>query len=62
MPPRGPKSFDISARAYPLTGDTLAVWKEFGRWVFALSHEGKIVYCQATSVTSSEPDDDLHKL
>lgn len=59
MPPRGPKSFDISARAYPLTGDTLAVWKEFGRWVFALSHQGNLVYCQATSVTATSPDDAL---
>ena len=59
MPPRGPKSFDISARAYPLAGDALAVWKEFGRWVFALSHQGKLVYCQATSVTSASPDDSL---
>lgn len=59
MPPRGPKSFDISARAYPLAGDSLAVWKEFGRWVFALSHHGNLVYCQATSVTSASPDDSL---
>lgn len=59
MPPRGPKSFDISARAYPLTGDVLAVWKEFGRWVFSLSHQGNLVYCQATSVTSTSPDDSL---
>lgn len=61
MPPRGPKSFDISARAYPLAGDALAVWKEFGRWVFALSHQGKLVYCQATSVTATSPDDSLAK-
>ncbi len=59
MPPRGPKSFDVSARAYPLAGDALAVWKEFGRWVFALSHQGKLVYCQATSVTATSPDDSL---
>jgi len=59
MPPRGPKSFDISARAYPLPGDALALWKEFGRWVFTLSHQGNLVYCQATSVTATSPDDDL---
>ncbi|MEO0017757.1 MAG: hypothetical protein RLZZ522_1040, partial [Verrucomicrobiota bacterium] len=59
LPTRSPKEFDISARAFPLSGDCLAVWKEFGRWVFALSHQGEIVYCQATSVTASEPDDDL---
>jgi hypothetical protein len=59
MPPRGPKGFDISARAYPLDGDALAVWKEFGRWVFSLSHQGQLVYCQATSVASASPDADL---
>ena len=59
MPPRGPKGFDISARAYPLEGDALAVWKEFGRWVFSLSHQGKLVYCQATSVATASPDADL---
>ncbi len=59
MPSRGPKSFDLSSRAYPLTGDTLAVWKEFGRWVFALYHQGSLVYCQATSGTSDSPDDAL---
>jgi hypothetical protein len=59
MPPRGPKGFDISARAYPLAGDALAVWKEFGRWVFSLSHQGNLVYCQATSVASASPDADL---
>lgn len=59
MPPRGPKSFDISARAYPLDGDALAIWKEFDRWVFSLSHQGKLVYCQATSGTSSAPDEAL---
>ncbi len=59
MPPRGPKSFDISARAYPLPGNSLAIWKEFGRWVFSLSHQGKLVYCQATSDSSSSPDEAL---
>ncbi len=57
MPPRGPKGFDISARAWPLGGDSLAIWKEFGRWVFSLYHQGKLVYCQATSGTSSSPDE-----
>ena len=56
MPSRGPKSFDVSARAYHAIGDSLAVWKEFGRWVFSLSHQGNLVYCQATSVTATHPD------
>lgn len=59
MPPRGPKSFDISARAYPLEDDSLAIWKEFGRWVFSLSHQGNLVYCQATSGSSHSPDEAL---
>jgi hypothetical protein len=59
MPPRGPKGFDISARAYPADGDSLAIWKEFGRWVFSLSHQGNLVYCQATSASSDHPDDAL---
>ncbi len=57
LPPRGPKGFDISPRAYPLDGDALAIWKEFGRWVFSLYHQGKLVYCQATSATSFSPDE-----
>ncbi len=59
LPTRGPKGFDLSARAFEIPGDTLAVWKEFGRWVFAISHQGKLVYCQATSVTSASPDESM---
>lgn len=59
MPRRGPKSFDISARAYPVEGDALAIWKELGRWVFSLSHQGNLVYCQATSGASDSPDEAL---
>ena len=56
LPPRSPKSFDISARALPVTGETLAVWREFGRWVFAVFYQGKLVYCQATTVDGHHPD------
>lgn len=59
MPVRGPKEFDLSARAIPYQGDSLAVWKEFDRWVFACSKAGKLAYCQATSIGSSEPDESL---
>jgi hypothetical protein len=59
IPPRPPKEFDLSARALPLAGDSLAVWKELGRWVFALSHKGNLAYCQATSIDSHSPDDAL---
>ncbi len=57
LPSRGPKSFDISARAFPVSGDGLAVWQEFGRWVFAAFHDGKLVYCQATAVDARHPDE-----
>lgn len=56
LPQRGPKEFELSPRAMPLEGETLAVWKEFGRWVFAISHHGNLVYCQATASTSAAPD------
>jgi hypothetical protein len=56
LPTRGPKEFDLSARALPLAGDALTVWREFGRWVFAISQGGNLVYCQATACTSPAPD------
>ncbi len=59
LPARGPKGFDVSARAFPVDGDALTVWKEFGRWVFAVFHQGKLVYCQATAVDAAQPDDSL---
>jgi hypothetical protein len=59
LPTRGPKEFDISARAYPVSGDVLALWQEFGRWVFAVYQQGKLLYCQATAVDSAHPDESL---
>jgi hypothetical protein len=59
LPKRGPSGFDISPRAWPVEGDTLAIWKEFGRWVFAVYHQGRFVYCQATSVGGHSPDENL---
>ena len=59
IPARTPKEFDLSARALVLAGDSLAVWKELGRWVFALSHQGNLAYCQATSISSASADDTL---
>lgn len=59
MPTRGPKAFDLSPRAFPLAGEAIAVWKEFGRWVFSVTHGGNLVYCQATSSTSGHPDESL---
>lgn len=59
LPPRGPKGFDLSLRAFPVTGNTLAVWKEFGRWVFGVYHEGKPVYAQTTASDSFHPDESV---
>jgi hypothetical protein len=59
LPRRGPKGFDISARAYPPHDAPLVVWKEFGRWVFAIFHQGNLAFCQATSVDAENPDASL---
>lgn len=56
LPPRSPKEFDLSARAYPVRGEAIAVWMEFGRWVFAFFRNGKLLYSQATSSGGSVPD------
>jgi hypothetical protein len=56
MPPRGPKGFDISPRALPVQDSALVTWREFGRWVFAVHHQGHLAYCQATAVDSPNPD------
>lgn len=59
LPSRGPKEFELSARALPITGDGLALWKELGRWVFAVTQGGHLAYCQATSISTATPQDDL---
>lgn len=59
LPLRGPKHFDVSSRTLVTSGDQLTVWKELGRWVFAIHHEGGLVYSQATSISSVEPNEVL---
>lgn len=59
LPKRGPKGFDISARVFPVEGSQVAVWKEFGRWVFAIHRNGRLVYGQATGVESEHPEESL---
>lgn len=56
LPRRSPKEFEVSARVFPLPREGVALWREFGRWVFALSSGGRMVYLQATTSTASEPD------
>ena len=59
LPLKSPKAFDISPRAFPAHGSTLTTWRELGNWVFAIHSEGKLLYCQATSVSSLSPDASL---
>jgi hypothetical protein len=59
LPPKSPKAFDISPRAFPVSGNTLALWRELDHWVFAIHHEGKLLYCQATSSSAPSPDASL---
>lgn len=59
LPSRSPKAFDISPRAFPVLGNSLTLWRELGTWVFAIHSEGKLLYCQATSVSSASPDAQL---
>ncbi len=56
LPAKGPKGFDISSRVYPVEGSRIAVWVEFGRWVFAFFQEGHLVYSQSTGVESASLD------
>jgi hypothetical protein len=58
LPLRTPTEFDLSPRAFAIGGDvdTICVWKELGRWVFALHTAGKFLYAQATSSSAEAPD------
>lgn len=59
LPTRSPKEFDLSSRAIPYVGDSLVIWREFNRWVFALSAGGRLAYSQATSIDTPTPDESL---
>lgn len=56
MPRRSPSGFDISPRAYDTQGHCLSLWKELGRWVFAIHQHGNLLYCQATTHDGDAPD------
>ena len=51
LPKRSPKAFDISTRCYPLPEDAVVVWKELGRWVFAVGVAGRPLLFQTLAVT-----------
>ena len=42
LPKGGSKEFDISGRFLKLPGDHIIVWKELGRLVMAVTHEGRV--------------------
>jgi hypothetical protein len=59
LPSKSPKAFDISARAFPSQGNTLNLWRELNQWVFAIHHEGKLIYSQSTASLGVSPDANL---
>lgn len=60
LPPRSPKEFDLSARVLPVPAGGLALWREFGRWVFAIGGPGGgLMYAQATTCSEPVPDESV---
>jgi len=56
LPVAGPRAFDLSARAFPVAGNAVAVWRELGRWVFSVHQDGRLLYTQATACDGERPD------
>lgn len=59
LPLKSPSAFDISPRSLPAKGNTLALWRELGQWVFAIHQGGKLLYCQATTGSGPSPDSSI---
>jgi len=49
LPRRSPQAFDISPRCLPLPAGKVVVWRELGRWVFAIGKPGQALYFQVLS-------------
>ncbi len=49
LPLRSPQAFDVAGRCLPLPQDGVVLWRELGRWVFAVSREGNLLFFQALS-------------
>lgn len=47
MPLKTPQEFDVSPRFFPLSGSAVTLWRELGRWVFAISNDGYLTYFQS---------------
>jgi hypothetical protein len=59
LPAKSPQAFDLSVRAFPVEGDAVVVWREFGRWVFAIVHHGHAVHFQATTSDTAVADESI---
>ena len=49
LPRRSPLAFDLSPRCLPLPEGKVVVWRELGRWVFAIGRPGGVLYFQCFS-------------
>ena len=49
LPRRSPEAFDISPRCLPLPEGKVVIWRELGRWVFAIGKPGHALYFQCLS-------------
>lgn len=56
LPKRSPQSFDISARCLPLPEEGVVMWRELGRWVFAVAEGGQPLHFQALAATQLGED------
>jgi len=49
LPRRSPQAFDLSPRCLPLVEGKVVVWRELGRWVFAIGRPSGVLYFQCFS-------------
>lgn len=49
MPRRSPAHFDVSPRIYPMQPNSVTVWRELGRLVFAIKEGDNLAYFQGIS-------------
>ncbi|MEJ6572202.1 MAG: hypothetical protein QNL01_08515 [Akkermansiaceae bacterium] len=56
MPLRAPSEFDISARCFPMAENAVTLWRELGRWVFAITSGGRLTYFQSLPGTQLASD------
>ena len=56
LPRRAPDNFDISSRCLPMPSTGLVVWRELGRWVFALAVEGQPLEYEALAINQLSED------